>query len=808
MRLLHLLAVVLVLALGVTPQASRAQGVGPDLPGTGLAALIPDYAAWQRVAQRAERVSESGQASTFALQRLRLELANWRDTFQKAQSINAARISTVRQQISALGAAPDTGGVEAPEITARRSELEAELARLRAPALLAVEAHAAASGLISEIDALVLSRRTETMLTRGPSPLNPANWPEAGGLLLSGLDAIYDETAAGIAVDRKAGVFAANARLAAFFALVSIGLLWRGRYWARAVQRRVAAANPRGTDVWIFLLSLFQLAIPLLGVLLLVQASKTADFLGYRGLELVKTLSESLLFLIVARWLSGHFFEGQDGRKLPISFTPDERRQGRVIMLGLGWTLLISAMVLTVSGVDASQTATAMLSVPAYVLIGVFLFWLGRLFVLHGANPAEGNVLNRDKALTVIGRICQLLAVAGPVLAALGYSSAAESALFPAVTTLALLAVVVLLQRFVADVYVLMVGGPNEAGDGLVPVLLGLALLVLSLPLFSLIWGASTTDLADLWTRFHEGFTIGGTRISPTSFLTFALVFAGGYMITRLVQNTLRTAVLTKTKIDIGGQNAITSGLGYVGVFLAALLAITAAGIDLSSLAIVAGALSVGIGFGLQNIVSNFVSGIILLIERPIGEGDWIEVGGQMGYVRDISVRSTRIETFDRTDVIIPNADLVSGQVTNWTRGNLVGRVIVPVGVAYGTDTMRVDRILREIAEAHPMVLLTPPPTVAFMGFGADSLNFEIRVILRDVNFSLSVRTELNHAIAARLKEEGIEIPFAQRDIWLRNPEVLQQTPPLAAASKSATTADGTPAAPPAAAKPVLKEED
>lgn len=767
-------------------EATVPQFTDVDTGATGI-----DYMLWDRLATRAEQSVTQEGSSNFALERLRNELVTWRDRFLSAQSLNGGRIATVRAQLDALGAAPEDGGSEDPAIAGRRSTLEGQLARLRAPVVLADEAYARADGLIREIDRILRARETSRLTTRGPSPLNPEHWPSGVSALGSGFGGVWSEISAAFVNRARNGTLTENAPQAALWLFVAVALWARGRRLWDSLRTQVVRREGRGARAWNALFSLGVVVVPYLGLVAFAEALTALDILGFRGNALLDLLPEAGLYVLVGRWLSGRFFDrGAHGENL-LKLDADVLERGRRIVASLGWVLAFGALFIPLVRMgDASSVSAAVMTLPVEIVMAVFLFRLGRLLSKNTDDDEapEGAAQQdaedwappqssyRSRFMGLLGRASMLVAVIAPVLSAAGYSAASEAILYPSVTTLALLAVLVLLQRFVSDVTE-AVSGPREDGqDALLPVLVGLFLFLLALPVLAVVWGARVEDLLEIWTRFREGFELGETRISPSDFVTFAMVFVIGYMATRLVQGTLRASVLPKTKLDIGGQNAIVSGLGYVGISLAAVAAITAAGIDLSSLAIVAGALSVGIGFGLQNVVSNFISGIILLIERPISEGDWIEVSGQMGYVRDISVRSTRIETFDRTDVIIPNADLISGQVINWTRGNSVGRVIVPVGVAYGTDTDRVAKILQEIAEAHPMVVMSTPPSVVFQGFGADSLDFEIRAILRDVNWVLNVKSDLNHAIAKRFAEEGIEIPFAQRDIWLRNPEVLQGT--------------------------------
>ena len=257
-----------------------------------------------------------------------------------------------------------------------------------------------------------------------------------------------------------------------------------------------------------------------------------------------------------------------------------------------------------------------------------------------------------------------------------------------------------------------------------------------------------------------SGFQIGTFSFSPFAILTGALVFATGYVLTQWFKRWLDGTVMARGRVEPGVRNSIRTVVGYAGLALTALVSISAAGLDLSNFALIAGGLSLGIGFGLQNIVSNFVSGLILLVERPLKVGDWVEAGSVSGTVKKISVRATEIETFQRQTVIVPNSVFINGPVGNWTHRNKVGRVEVPVGVVFGSDARRVYDILLEIVRKHPMVLKNPEPAVLFTGFTDIAMTFEARGFLADINNGGTVRNDIRFSILDAFKEQGIQIAY------------------------------------------------
>ena len=251
------------------------------------------------------------------------------------------------------------------------------------------------------------------------------------------------------------------------------------------------------------------------------------------------------------------------------------------------------------------------------------------------------------------------------------------------------------------------------------------------------------------------------------------VLFIALLLATRLLQRWMRERAM-QSRIDTGIANSIETVLGYAGTWIAALVALSYAGLDITNLAIVAGALSVGIGFGLQSIVNNFVSGLILLIERPIKIGDHVIIGDKEGHVRSINVRATEIETADRASVIVPNSELITGRVVNLSHRDWRGAVSVQVGVAYDADPDQVIAILKECAVAHPQVLPEPPPGVTLDAFGDSALLFSLRVALPDIDKAGGVKSDLRLAILRALRAAGIEIPYNHLDVTLR-PEAGNQ---------------------------------
>ncbi len=770
----------LLLALSLWLPSVAPVGAQTEAGGATVATTADiDYEAWETAATSAENLISGGVASTAFFEARRSELVGWRARFLAAETANADRIETVQAQIDALGDAPDDGQTEPDTIAERRALLLVRLTEAQLPRLAATEAFNRANGLISEIDAILVERQTQELLELEPTPANPVNWATALTALADVGASLRSQTAERISdADVRAGI-ADNAPVILGMLLLGLLMVVRGRLFvARMGERFLDGDNRRGRTILGFIVSLGQLILPVVGFGLIAAALTFSELLSDDGEELIGAILALIIAVYAALWLAGRLFPNHDERAAAFDADPSLRKPLRRTILFIGFLTGLGNLAQVLTDLDmVPPAARGVLVVPLHIGLALMYWRLSGLLtrVRQPLVDAESSGFSTG-VLNLVARALQVVAIVGPLLGLIGYINAGEALMVPVAMTLFLIGLLVALQAVLRDVYALAFRTSQDAArEALLPVLANFVLFLLAAPLLAITWGVRPERLSELYVRVLEGFTLGETRITPGIILAVILVFAIGLLVTRLLQGALKSTVLPRTKMDVGARNAVTAGVGYVGIALAALIAVTSAGIDLTALGFVVGALSVGIGFGLQNVVSNFVSGIILLIERPISEGDWIEVNGNMGIVKDISVRSTTIETFDKTDVIVPNADFISGTVTNWTRGNTVGRVMINVGVAYGSDTRRVQEILLEIARGHDDVAKFPEPGVDFMGFGADSLDFRVRVILRDINLFVTVKTELNHRIAERFAEEGLEIPFAQRDIWLRNPETLAQ---------------------------------
>lgn len=437
---------------------------------------------------------------------------------------------------------------------------------------------------------------------------------------------------------------------------------------------------------------------------------------------------------------------------------------------------LFSILLVIVAKQNYSMELSAYLMALSAAVRAICMVWLCYIYFMSDGvcNGSEEEQANARAKASRVGILVTLFAVTVILLGSCGYARLAFFIVNRTLVSLIAILAYTILRRLIYDAarrllfMALWVKSFHVRRLFLrkVDFWFGLAiepLMVLMLIAGLLVlWGMPTDVLYNIAYKAVSGFMIGGVKVSLISILWGILVFVFCLWVIRFVQYRIEFKILERTNIDSGTKHSLASGFAYIGYVLSGLMAIAIMGGDLTNIALIAGALSVGIGLGLQDIVNNFVSGIIMLFERPIKVGDWVVVNGEEGQVKQINIRSTEIETFNRASIIIPNAKVLSNSVTNLTHQNNWARYGVKVGVAYGTDVEKVKKILLECAAAHPKIAKKPAPYVLFQDFGSSSLDFELRYYVSDVWGGWTSPSEVRFIISKRFEEEGIEIPFTQ----------------------------------------------
>lgn len=700
--------------------------------------------------------------------------AELRDLIEKTEP----RYGEIEARLKQLGAAPAPDKpAEAPEVATEREQQAAQFrdvdAVLRQAKLLAVRA----DQIAEKVDSQRRAAFTNQIFSRATSVFDPDLWLQAAAALPSEIE-VMGQLLAGWRDHMWTRAGANNLLLAVFLSLLSIAAI----VFFRNLVRRHVAVRPEGADAPPLTpahRAMLALRDAILNAVSApVAAIATLEIFTAFGLlpehirGVASGLVTAIIFFTIGTALAQTVLSpGDAARRLPALNDTAARRLHRLIYSAV----LVTAVALFVNVVHRAMFSSVTLTVATSAIYALIIA------ILVGAKLAAGrtdNAEREDGDLPPWVRLIGWLAVSIITVAlAAGYirfaSLVAERIVTAAVVILGLyllLAVVDALfgegltrdsprRRKVANT----LGLRPKTLDLFATLFAGLLRAVLVLVAIFVVIGALSTTAIDLSATLDRAtltVQIGQTQISLADILAALAIFLIGILITRILYRWLSHTVLPRTDLDASLQNSIATIAGYTGFIIATSLTLARLGVNLENIALVAGALSIGIGFGLQAIVSNFVSGLILLTERPIRVGDWIVVKGEEGYVRKISVRSTEIETFDRASVILPNSDLITGAVKNWTHTDKLGRLSVAVSVSRDTDPERVREILLAVASEHQLVLKAPPPQVFFMRFSDNALHFELRAIVADVNRRLGVTSELHFEVFRRFREAKIVPPL------------------------------------------------
>lgn len=704
-----------------------------------------------------------------------------------------APINEVAQQINSLGPAPADGKAEEKAAAEMRSELTALRDRMQS---LKAQFDLTALGAEQSSSAVTAMQRDqffERIFDRSRSIFNPGLWIDGA----VGLDMLASRVA--LLLTNWWGEVSQTANP---LGLLLVPVIFIGGFFGYRMTRRLIAnwlthyasrARPLDdmTRLWIILRALLATLLGLFLIFLPIRFALEASGYFSDSTPRVMMLWDALRDTVVAT-----IFYYVLGRRVAAPGRPAVRvvdmddRSARQFSILAGLTGFVAAFNAQLGNVSEGlflnfNYTLGQSALGALILLSLTSVILMVLRSQDGLAEPGGRRLYFGWAATFTPFVW-LLVVVGFLALVFGYLALADYIAHQIVRT-SMVVVVVFLVYHLLDATVAASFDPQSSFGIFLRRITGLSeraieriglifrtvvdivLVVAGVPMLLYLWTVNWFDTRSLYNTLKLGITIGDVTILPGTALAMLAILLCGVIATKLFNSWLDRRILSDTRINKGVQDSILKGASYTGYFLAGIFALTAAGVDFSSLALIAGALGLGIGLGLQSIINNFVSGLIILAERPIRVGDWVSLPEGEGIVRRINVRSTEIETFDSCSIILPNSALVTEPVKNWTHNDDMGRFVIDVAVDYECDAEVLKKLLLDAARAHPKVLKHPAPNVLLLSFGKSGLEFQLRAFVGDVLQASQVGSDIRFTLLTLFRENGITI--AQPVAVLQSPK-------------------------------------